>query len=131
MAGGALDLEVPGVEDQLDAAEVALGDEHVEDVAGAAIAEELAKGFLVPWDPIAVDELDEVAWREGGESGFGEVRIPGEEVCGRAVQVCKVRAAAAGDEDFSAGLAVVLEERDASATPACLRGAEESCSASA
>ena len=55
------------------------------------------------------DESDEIRGSEAGESGFGEMRIGGEEIFRRGVDVGEVAAATAGDEDFFADAVGVLE----------------------
>jgi hypothetical protein len=82
------------------------------------VAKELAEGFFVPGDAVAIDELNEMARLVEGERGFGEVEIIREKVRWGAAEVGEVASTAAGDEDFASGLAIVLEQRDAAAAPA-------------
>lgn len=123
--GIAIDLDVACVRDQFAAAARALGKEHVENGAGRVVAKELAKGFLVPRDAVAIDEFEEMAGLVERERGFGEVRVGGEKAVGRAVNVGEVASAAAGDEDFAAGLRVVFEQDGSASALAGDRGTHE------
>ena len=101
------------------------GEQHVEDVVGGAVAEELAEGLFVPGDAVFFDESDEVGGRVAGERGLGEVGIGGEEIFRAAVEVGEVAAASAGDEDFLAGTRGVFEDGDAAAAAAGFDGAHQ------
>ena len=103
----------------------ALGEEHVEDVVGGAVAEELAEGFFVPGDAVFFDEGEEVLRGEAGERGFGKVRVGGEEVFRAGVEVGEVASPAAGDEDFFAGAVGVLEDEGAASAAAGFEAAHE------
>ena len=103
----------------------ALGQQHVEDVVGGAVAEELAEGLLVPGDAVLFDQREEVLRGEAGERGLGEMRVGGEEVFRRGVAVGEVAAAAAGDEDLLAGAVGVVEHEHAAAAAAGFDGAHE------
>ena len=106
-------------------ASFAFGEQHVEDLTGGVIAEELAERFLVPLDSVALDEFEEVLWLVEGERGFCEVRVCGDEVFRAAVDIGEVASAAAGDEDFAAGLGIVFEEKDAAIALSSDGGAHE------
>ena len=106
--GIALDLNVARVQDDFHAGVLALGKEHVEDGAGGVVAKELAKSFLVPGNAVAIDQLEEMSGLIERERGLDEVRISGEKAVGTAVNIGEVASAAAGDEDFAAGLRVVF-----------------------
>jgi len=128
--------EVARVIEELDAAAqlgrpLALGEQHVEDVVRGAVAEELAKGLLVPGNAETLDQLEKVPRLVEGERGLGEVGILREEVGGRAVNVGEVAAAAAGDEDLAARLRVVVQHRHAAAALAGHGGAHQARSARA
>ncbi len=91
----------------------AFGEEQRDDVAGAAVAEELAEGFFVVGDAVLLDERDEVLRGIAREGRTGEVRVFGEIVFGRGVEVGEVGAASAGDEDLGAGTVGVVEDEGA------------------
>jgi hypothetical protein len=120
-----------GSEEDLDVGGGALGEEHVEDELGGVVTEELAEFFLVPWDAVVLDEVEEVGGGVAGERGFGEVGVLGEEIFRAAVEVGEVAASSAGDEDFFAGSVGVVEDGDAASSAAGFHGAHESGSACA
>ena len=60
VGGGARNRANVGVGFDADPGVGALGGEEVDDVARGAVAEELAEGFLVVGDPVALDEVDEI-----------------------------------------------------------------------
>jgi hypothetical protein len=105
----------------------ALAQQQVEDVVGGAVAEELAEGLLVVGDAVLLDQGEEVLRGVAGERGLGEVRVGGEEVFRRGVEVGEVAAASAGDEDFLAGTVGVVEDEGAAAAAAGFDGAHEAC----
>ena len=53
----------------------ALAGQQVDEIAGGAVAEELAEGFFVIRDAVPFDERDHVGGGEAGEGGAGEVRV--------------------------------------------------------
>ena len=115
MEAGALGDGVDGgAELNFDASLRAFLLEQINDVLGGTIAEELTEGFFVIAYAMFFNERDEVCGSVASESGLGEVRIFGEEVFGAAVDVGKVAAASAGDQDFFTGLVGVVEEQDGS-----------------
>jgi len=107
------------------------GEQHVEDVAGGAVGEELAELLFVPGDAVLFDESEEIGGGVAGERGFREVRILGEEIFREAVEVGEVAAASAGDEDFLAGTGCALEDGYAATTTARFDGTHEAGSACA
>ncbi len=83
-AGGGFDAEAGagggdggdvGFELDADASFGAFALEQGDEVAGGAVAEELAEGFLVVRDAVAFDERDHVLRGEAGEGGAGELRV--------------------------------------------------------
>jgi hypothetical protein len=80
---------------------------------------------------VAFDEMDEVGGCVAGQGRLGKVGIGGEEVVGAGVEVGEVRAAAARDEDLSAGSVSALEHRYAAAAPTGFNGGHEARGASA
>ena len=59
------------------------------------------------------DERDEVIGRVAGQRGLCEVRIRGDEIFGRAMNVGEIAASAARDEDFLADAVGVFKDGDA------------------
>ncbi len=109
----------------------AFGFEHVGDVAGGTVAEELTEGFFVVGDAMLFDEGDEIRGGVAGQGGFGEVGIGGEEILRLAMDVGEVAAASAGDEDFLADAVGVFEDGDATAALGGFDGAEQAGGAGA
>ncbi len=112
-----------GVQDDFYVGGAAFGFEHVGDVAGGVVAEELAEGFFVVGDAMFFDEGEEIRGSVAGQGGFGEVGIRGEEILRLAMDVGEVAAASAGDEDFLADAVGVFEDGDATAALARFDGA--------
>ena len=109
----------------------ALAQEHVEDVVGGTVAEELAEGFFVIRDAVLFNQGDEVLRGEAGERGLGEVGVGGEEVFRLGVDVGEVAATAAGDENLFAGAVGVLEDEGVATAASSFDGAHEARSAGA
>jgi hypothetical protein len=99
--------------------------EHVDDLPGGVIAEELAQRLLVPGDSVAFDKLQKVSGLIERQRGLGEVGIGRDEVLRRAMDIGEVATASAGDENFSARLRVVFEEKDATVALSGYCGAHE------
>ena len=102
-------------EPQVDAARRAFGQQHGDDGARRAVAEQLPQRLLVEGDPVAADEIDEVGLRVAAQRRRAEVRVAGQEAVGRRGEVGEIAAPAAGDEDLGAGLVGVLEQQDLAA----------------
>ncbi len=109
----------------------AFGFQHVGDVAGGVVAEELAERFFVVGDAMFFDEGEEISRRVAGQSGFGEVGIGREEILRLTMDVGEVAAASAGDEDFLADAVGVFEDGDATAELARFDGAQQAGCAAA
>ena len=92
-------------------------EQHRENLARRAVAEELAQRFFVIADTMALDHRDEVALGVAAERGFAEMRIGGEKALGRDLEVGEVAASAAGDQNFRARLRAMLEQQHAPAAP--------------
>ena len=107
----------------LHAGGAAFGFQHVGDVAGGVVAEELAERFFVVGDAMLFDEGEEVRGGVAGQGGLGKVGIGGEEILRLAMDVGEIAAASAGDEDFLADAVGVLQDRDAAAALARFDGA--------
>jgi hypothetical protein len=103
----------------------AFGFEHGGDVGGGVIAEELAKSFFVVGDAMFFEEGEKVGGSVAREGGFCEVRIGGDKVFGRGVNVGEVAAASTGDENFFADAVGVLDDSDATAAVGGFNSAEE------
>ena len=77
------------------------------------------------WDAVLFDEGEKIGGRVAGQRGFGEMRIGGEEILRRAIEIGEVGAAAAGNEDFAADAVVAFENGDTAAAFTAFGGAEE------
>ena len=121
-----LDGNVARVEAEVYVAAFALRQEHVEDLTRRVIAEELAEGFLVPPDSVALDEFEKVLRLVERERGLREVRVLGKEVLRSAMNVGEVAAASSGDEDLAAGLWIVFEKENSAIALPGDGGAHES-----
>ena len=130
-AVGVRDGENAGGELDADIRFGALAQEHVEDVVGGTVAEELAEGFFVIRDAVLFNQGDEVLRGEAGERGLGEVGVGGEEVFRLGVDVGEVAATAAGDENLFAGAVGVLEDEGVATAASSFDGAHEARSAGA
>jgi len=94
----------------LDSAFFAFREQKIEDGVSRMIAEELAECLFVIGDVVFLDEFNEMARRVERERGLGEVWVGGKKAARLAVNVGEVAAASAGDEDFTAGQAAVIEK---------------------
>ena len=98
-------------EPHIDTARRAFGEQHRDDRARRAVAEQLSERLLVIGDAMALDQRDEVVLRVAVERRLVEMRIGGDETLRRAMQVGEVAAPAAGDQDFRAGLVEMIEQQ--------------------
>jgi hypothetical protein len=95
------------------------------------IAEKLTQRLFVICNAVLLNETDEIRGRVAREGRFCEMGIGGEKIAGLRVQIRKVAAAPAGDEDLFAGTLSVLEQRDTAAAAAGFNGGHEARSARA
>ena len=102
-----------------------------DDLARAAVAEELAELLLVEAHAVLLDQRDEVGRRVARERRAAEVRVLGEEVLGPRAQVGEVAAPAARDQDLAADLGVALEHEHAAPALAGLDRAHQAGRAAA
>jgi hypothetical protein len=100
-----------GVQTQVDARLATFREQHLEDVAGLVVAEQLTQLLLVVGDAVRVDHRDEVPLGVAGQGRFEEMRVVGEEVGRVHVQVGEVAPATAGHEDLLARLVGVVDEQ--------------------
>src|SRR5882672_7272789 len=113
------------IDAKIDAGSLGVVEEHRKDVARGAIAEELAESFFVIRDAMPLDHRDEIALSVAAERGLAEVRIGGKESIGCDFEIGEIAAATAGDENFRAGLVVVLEQQYAAAAPSRRKGTHQ------
>jgi len=104
-----------GVQTQIHAGLRAFVQQHLEDVAGLVIAEQLTELLLVIGHAVTADHLDEVPLGVARQRRLAEVRVAGEEIRRLGVQIGEVAAAATGHEDFLAGLVGVVQQQDLAA----------------
>jgi hypothetical protein len=76
-------------------------------------------------DTVLLDQRDDVRWREGRERRAAEVRVAGEVVFRRGVEVGEVAASAARDQDLASDAVVALNDQDAASALPRLDGAEQ------
>ena len=102
----------------LDAAGLAFGQQHSDDLLRRSVAEQLAERLFVPGDPVPVDQSDEVRRFEPPQGRLGEMRIGRQEIRGRRANVGEIASASARNQDLAARLGRMIEEKDpASALP--------------
>ena len=94
---------------------LAFGQQHVEDILGAVLAEQLARGFFLMLNAVPVYQFQKILGRVALECGNAVVRVVRQEVGGRAVQVGEVAAAATGHQDFLARFVGVVQYQNAAA----------------
>ncbi len=109
----------------------ALGFEQVDDVLRGTVTKELAERFLMVGNAMLFDQSDEVRRRVAGQRGLGEVFVRGNEILRLAVDIRKITAPAAGDEDFLADSFGTFQHPDTPSAFAGLDCAEESRGAGA
>jgi hypothetical protein len=98
-------------EPDIDATRRAFGEQHRDDGARRAVAEQLSERLLVIGDAMPLDQRDEVVLRVTVERRLVEMRIGRDEPVRLAVEVGEVAAPAAGDEDFRARLVEMIEQQ--------------------
>src|ERR1700753_392827 len=76
--------------------------QHGDNVGGGPIAKKLAQRFLVPPDVVFFYQLKKISRGVTRQSRLGKVRVRGKEVFRSGMQIGKVAAAPAGDQDLFA-----------------------------
>jgi hypothetical protein len=98
--------------------------QHGNDLGGRPVAEELAQGLFMEGDALLLDPRDEHFGRVAGEGGEGEAWIVAQEPLAAErvsrVHIGKIAAAAAGNADFLARIAGVVDHEDPTAALARL-----------
>ena len=120
-----------GVQVQADADLIALVEQHLEDVAGFVIAEQLAEFFLVVRHAVLGDHADEIPLGIARQGGFAEVFVLREEIARFGVHVGEIAAATARHQDFLAGLVRVVEQHHLAPAPGGGQCTHQPCGASA
>ena len=113
--GGTNHFRDASVEEYLHVRGAALEFEKVGDLRGGIVAEELAERFFVVGNVMFFNESDEIFRSEARQGRFREMRIGGEEIFGRGIEVGKIAASATRNEDFLADAVGVFEDGDAAA----------------
>ena len=90
---------------------LAFVEEHVEDVPGAVITEQLAMFALVVGNAVAFDHCNKIPLRETTQGGFAEMRIVRQEVVGLDLVIGKITAPTPGHQDFLAGLVGMIDDQ--------------------
>ncbi len=96
-------------EPQINPGSPALCQQHGDDLARRAVAEQLPEGFFVIGDVMLFDQGDEVVLGVAGQGRFAEMRIVGKEAFRCAAQIGEIASPAAGDEDFLSRLIGVVQ----------------------
>lgn len=95
----------------IDIARRAFGEQHRNDCARRAVAEQLTERLLVIGNAMAFDQRDEVVLGIAIERGFMKVRIGGQKSFRLAMQVGEIAPPAAGDQDFGARLVEMIQQQ--------------------
>jgi hypothetical protein len=119
------DLLHRGVQVQLHAGRRALAQQQFENVTGLVVAEQLPEFFLVVRHAVLGHQLDEIPLGVAGQGRLAEVAVLREEVARLGVHIGEVAAAAAGHEDFLAGLVGVVDQQHAAAAHGGREGAHQ------
>ncbi len=102
-----------------------LAHQHLDNLFGRAVAEQLTQGLLMPGDPVTIDQGGEVGGRVAAQRRDAEPGVFGQEGGGRGARIGEVAAAAAGDADLLAGGRGVVEQQHAPAALGRLNGAHQ------
>lgn len=116
---------------QADANLIALVEQHVEDVAGFVIAEQLAEFLLVVWHAVFGHQTDEVPLGVTCQRRFAEMCVLREEIARLGVHVGEIAAATARHEDFLAGLVGMVKQHHLAPAPGGGQRTHQPCGASA
>ena len=114
-----------------DVALFALRQQHRDDLFCRTVAEQLAERLFVPRNPVALDQVEEIARGVPRERGFGEMAIGREVVVGPGAQIGEIAPPAARDEDFLPHRLGLFEHQHAPPALPGDRGAEQSRSSAA
>ena len=120
-----------GVQVQADADLVALVEQHLEDVTGFVIAEQLAELFFVVRHAVLGDHGDEIPLGVTRKCGFAKMGILGQEIARFRVHVGEIAATTARHQDFLAGLVRVVQQHHFAPAPGGGQRTHQTCGASA
>src|SRR5690242_18457461 len=102
---------------QIDGGRGTFREQHRQNLAGGAVAEELAQGFFVIADAMPLDHRDKVAFGVAAQRRPAKIRVSGEKALGCDLEIGEIAAAAAGDQNFFSRIRVMFEQQDAPPTP--------------
>ena len=122
---GTADFPNRNIGKSADACAAALFLQHRRNIARGTIAEKLAKSFFVIRDAILFDQSNEIGRRITGKRRLGKVRIGGNKIFRRAINVGEIAASAAGNQDLLARPVCTFQKRDAPSTLAGLDSAHQ------
>ena len=97
----------------LDSALFAFCQQHIDDLLGRSVAEQLAQRFFMMRNAVAINKLYEIARRVSGERALGEMHIGRKVVCRTRIHIGEVATTAAGDQDLLANLVRAFEHHHA------------------
>src|SRR5579872_767689 len=109
----------------VDAGSAAFGQQHIQNVMRRTIAEQLSQRFLVISDGMLLHQCEEIGRRITGQRRLGKMRIRGEEIFCRAMNVGEVTSAAAGDQNFFSATVRAFQESNATPTFSGFDGAHQ------
>ena len=109
----------------MDIGAVRLLEQHIDNLLGRAVAEELAVFALVVGDAMALHQGDKVVLVIARERRDAKTRILRQKIRGRSVKIGEVGAPTAGNPDFLPHLGIALEQERATAAPSRRGGAHE------
>jgi hypothetical protein len=92
-------------------AALALSQQHVNNLPRGMVAEQLPQRFLMPLDAVSLDKFKKMPRLVKCQRRLRKMRILGDEIRRRAVNVGEVAAAATGDEDLAARLRIVFKQQ--------------------
>ncbi len=95
---------------QGDIALVTFGQQQIDNLLGGVVTEELAQGFLVPGDPVAVNQIDKIPLGITRQRRFTEMRIVRQIRRRFGVEIGKVTAATTRHQNFTSRLFAVIQQ---------------------
>jgi hypothetical protein len=81
------------------------------DLPGRAVAEQLAQGFFMPGDPVAVDQVDEVLRAVAAECALCEMGVGGNVTLGGCAHIGEVAPAAPRNQDLPADFGGMVDHQ--------------------
>ncbi len=124
---GFFDILDLGAQPQLDARLFHLGQQHVDDLARRAIAEQLAQGLFMPVDAVALHQGDEIRSAIAAERRNAEMRIGRKKLRRGGMEIGEIASSAAGDPDLLARRLCGFQHQNLAAALTGHSGAHHAC----